>query len=128
MSKNSHIEQIFKNKNVKHTFNEQNSEVNRKQQIETRENFKNLKFKFTKRTAQEIMKGIYYYFASLIEEEAKKNLPKALNIIKLSIYSLHELSQKLNLQSISISKASKINHIAREEIKLYLFLIIKLIQ
>ena len=36
----------------------------------------------------------------------------------MSIYSLHELSQKLNLRSISISKTSKINHIAWEEIKL----------
>ena len=63
-------------------------------------------------------KGNYYHFALRIEEEAKDNLSESLNNIKLSIYSLHELSQKLNLRSISISKISKINHIVWEEIKL----------
>ena len=53
-----------------------------------------------------------------MEEETKVNLSETLNNIKLSIYALHELSQKLNLRSISISKTSKINHIAWEEIKL----------
>ena len=46
------------------------------------------------------------------------NAQATLNNIKLSIYILHELSQKLNLRSISISKTSKIKHIAWEEIKL----------
>ena len=76
--------------------------------------FKNLQ----KGTAKEIKKGNYYHFALLIEEEAEDNLSETLNNIKLSIYSLRELSQKLNLRSISISRTSKINHIAWEEIKL----------
>ena len=75
--------------------------------------FKNLQ----KGTAKEIKKG-NYHFALPIEEEAKDNLSETLNNIKLSIYSLHKLSQKMNLRSISISKTSKINHIAWEEIKL----------
>ena len=41
----------------------------------------------------------------------------------MSIYSLHELSQKLNLRSINISKTSKINHIAWEEMKLIFYLV-----
>ena len=35
------IKEIFKNKNVEDTFNEQNSKINKKQQIETRENVDN---------------------------------------------------------------------------------------
>ena len=62
--------------------------------------FKNLQ----KGTAKEIKKGNYYKFALPIEEEIQNNLSVTLNNIKLSIYSLHELSQKLNLRSISISK------------------------
>ena len=53
--------------------------------------FKNLQ----EGTAKEIKKGNYYHFALPIEEEAKDNLSETLNNIKLSIYSLHELSQKL---------------------------------
>ena len=60
--------------------------------------FKNL----PKGTAKEIKKKNYHHFALPIEEEAKENLSETLNNIKLSIYSLHELSQKLNLRSISI--------------------------
>ena len=71
-----------------------------------------------KGTANEIKKGNTYHFALPIEEEAKDNLSETLNNIKLSIYSLHELSQKLNLRSISISKTLRINYIAWEEIKL----------
>ena len=56
--------------------------------------FKNLQ----KGTAKEIKKGNDYHFALPFEEEAKDNLSETLNNIKLSIYSLHELSQKLNLQ------------------------------
>ena len=41
----------------------------------------------------------------------------------MSIDSLHELSQKLNLPSISILRTSKINHKAWEEIKLIFDLI-----
>ena len=80
----------------------------------TLQKFKNLQ----KGTAKEIKKGNYYHFALPIEGEIQDNLPKTLNNIKLSIYSLHELSQKLNLRSISISKTSIINHISWEEIKL----------
>ena len=40
-----------------------------------------------------------------------------MNNIKLSIHSLHELSQKFKLRSISISKTSRINHIPWEEVK-----------
>ena len=40
-SENSCIEEIFKNENVEDTFNEQNSEINKKQQIKTRENAEN---------------------------------------------------------------------------------------
>ena len=76
--------------------------------------FKNLQ----KGTAKEIIKGNYYHFALSIEEEAKDNSSETLNNIKLIIYSLRELSQKLNLRSISISKTSKTNHIAWEDIKL----------
>ena len=36
----------------------------------------------------------YYHFAIPIEAENKDNLSETLNNIKLSIYSLHELSQK----------------------------------
>ena len=38
---NSSIEEIFENENVEDTFNEQSSEINKKQQIKTRENVKN---------------------------------------------------------------------------------------
>ena len=37
--------------------------------------------------------------------------------MKLSIDSLNELSQKFKLQSICISKTSRINHILWEEVK-----------
>ena len=67
--------------------------------------FKNLQ----KRTARQIKKGNWYHFALPIEEEAEENLSETWNNIKLSIYSLHELSWKLNLRSITISKTSKIN-------------------
>ena len=50
--------------------------------------FKNLQ----KGIAKEIKKGNYYHFAHPIGEEAKDNLSETLNDIKLSIYSLHELS------------------------------------
>ena len=39
-SENSCIEEIFDNKSVEHTFNEQNSKINKKQQIKTRKNVK----------------------------------------------------------------------------------------
>ena len=71
-----------------------------------------------KGTAKEIKRGNYYYFALPIEEETKDNLFESLNNIKLAIYSLQELSQKLNLRSMSISRTSKINHIAWKDIKL----------
>ena len=71
-----------------------------------------------KGTAKEFKKGNYYHAALPIEEEVKDNLSETLNNIKLSIYSLHELSQKLNPLSISILKTSKINYIALHEIKL----------
>ena len=78
-----------------------------------------LKFKkLQKVTAKEIKKGNYYHFDLLIEGEIQDNLSGTLNNIKLSIYSLHESSQKVNLRSISISKTLKINHTAWEEIKL----------
>ena len=38
-------------------------------------------------------------------------------MVKLSIHSLHELSQKFELRSIRISKTSRINHIPWEEVK-----------
>ena len=76
--------------------------------------FKNLQ----KGTANEIKTEIYYHFALPIEEEAEDNLLETLNYIKLSIYSLLELSQKFKLGSISISKTSKINHIAWKDLKL----------
>ena len=47
-------------------------------------------------------KGNYYHFALPIEDEANENLSGTLNNIKLSVHSLHELSRKLNLRSISI--------------------------
>ena len=50
------------------------------------------KFKF--QTAKEIKKGNYYHFALPIEGKIQDNLSETLNNIKLSIYSLHELSQK----------------------------------
>ena len=40
-SENSCIEQIFKNQNIEDTFNEHDSEINKKLQIKTRENVKN---------------------------------------------------------------------------------------
>ena len=81
--------------------------------------FKNLQ----KGTAKEIKKGNYYHFTLPIEGEIQDNLSETLNNIKLSIYSLHELSQKLNLRSTSISMTSKINHIDWEEIKLIIYLV-----
>ena len=64
-----------------------------------------------------LQKGNYYHFALAIEEETKENLSETLNNIKLSIHSLHELSQKFKLRSISISETSRINHIPWEEVK-----------
>ena len=55
---------------------------------ETLRKFKNLQ----KWIAKEIKKGNYYHFDLPIEEETKDNLFGTLNNIKLSIYSLHELS------------------------------------
>ena len=40
-STNSYIEEIFENKNVENTCNEQNSKINKKQQIKIRENVEN---------------------------------------------------------------------------------------
>ena len=59
----------------------------------------------------------YYHFALPIEEGTEDNLSETLNNIKLSIYSLHELFQNLELRSISISKTSRINHIPWKEVK-----------
>ena len=70
--------------------------------------FKNLR----KGIEKEIKKENYYHFALSIEEETKKKLSQTSNDIKLSIYSLHELSQKLKLRSISSSNTSKIDHIS----------------
>ena len=80
---------------------------------ETLPKFKNLQ----KGIAKEIKKGNYYHFTLPIEEETKENLSETLNNIKLSIHSLHELSQKFKLRSISISKTSRINHMPWEEVK-----------
>ena len=99
-----------------------NPRDNRSKSLEKRgtlPKFKNLR----KGTAKEIKKGNYYHFAVPIKGEIQDNLSETLNHIKLSIYSLHELSQKLNILSISISKTSKINHIAWEEIKLIFYLV-----
>ena len=71
------------------------------------------KFKNSQKgAAKEIKMRNYYYFALPIEEEAEDNLSETSNNIKLTIYSLRKLYKKLNLRSISISKTSKINHIA----------------
>ena len=67
--------------------------------------------------AKEIKKENYYYFALPIEEETKDNLSETINNIKLSVHSLHELSQKFKLRSISISKSSRMNHIPWEGVK-----------
>ena len=40
-SENSSIEEIFENKNIEDTFNEQSSEINKNQQIKTKENLEN---------------------------------------------------------------------------------------
>ena len=80
---------------------------------ETLPKFKNLQ----KGIAKEIKKGNYYHFALPIEEETEENLSETLNNIKLSINSLHELSQNLKLRSISISKVPRINHIPWEGLK-----------
>ena len=69
---------------------------NRSKSLEKRGILPNFK-KLQNGTAKEIKKGNYYHFALPIEEEAKDNLSETLNNIKLSTYSLHELSQKLNL-------------------------------
>ena len=74
---------------------------------ETLPKFKNLQ----KGIAKEIKKGNYYHFALPIEEETKDNLSETLNNMKLSIHSLHELSQKFKSRSIIIPKTSRINHI-----------------
>ena len=60
---------------------------------------------------KELKEGNYYHFAPPIEEETKDNLSEILNNIELFFYSLHELSHKFKLRSISISKTSKISHI-----------------
>ena len=73
------------------------------------ETYQNLKT-YRREQRKKFKKGNYYHFALLIEEEIQDNISETFDNIKLSIYSLHELSQKLNLRSISISKTSKINH------------------
>ena len=40
-SESSCIEEIFENENIEDTFNERNSEINKKRQIKTRENLEN---------------------------------------------------------------------------------------
>ena len=79
---------------------------------ETLPKFKNLQ----KEIAKEIEKGNYYHFALPKEEETKDSLSETSDSIKLSIYILHELSQKFKLPSI-ISKTSRMNHVLWEEVK-----------
>ena len=65
-----------------------------------------------------MQKDSYSYFVAsngTPRDNGSKTLPKFKNS-KSSVYSLHELSQKLELRSISISKTSKINHIIWEEV------------
>ena len=64
-----------------------------------------------------LKKGNYYHLALPIKKKTKDNLSQILNNIKLSIDSLHELSQQFKLRSISISTTSRINHIPGEEVK-----------
>ena len=80
---------------------------------ETLPKFKNLQKGIAKKTKT----GDHYHFALPLEEETKDNLSETSNDIKLSIYSLHELSHNRKLRSISISKTSRINHIPWEEVK-----------
>ena len=84
--------------------------------LEKRETLPKLK-NLQKGIAKETKKGNYYHFALPIEDKIKENLCQTLNNIKLSIFSLHELSQNLKSRSISISKTSRINHIPWEEVK-----------
>ena len=74
---------------------------NRSKTLEKRETLPKFKT-LQKGIAKEIKKGNYYHFALPIEEETKENLSESLNNIKSSIYSLHELSQRFKLRSISI--------------------------
>ena len=76
---------------------------NRSKTLEKRETLP--KFKNFKKGIKEINKGNYYHFVLPIEE-TKDNLSDTLDNIKLSIHSLHELSQYLKLRSLSISKTT----------------------
>lgn len=67
--------------------------------------------------AKEIRKGHQYHLALPIEADSIENLSDTLNSIKLSILSLHSISTKLKLRSISIAKTSQVNHIGWKEIR-----------
>ena len=84
--------------------------------LEKRETLPKFK-KLQKGIAKEIKKRNYCNFALLIEEETEYNLFETLNNMKSSNYSLYDLSQNLNLRSISFSKTSRINPIPWEEVK-----------
>ena len=84
--------------------------------IEKRETFPKFK-NLQKGIAKEIENGNFYHFSLPIEEKTNDNLSETLNNIKLSIHSLHDLSQKFKLPSISITKISRIDHIPQEQVK-----------
>ena len=74
--------------------------------------FKNLQ----KGIVKKLRKGHQYHFALPIENEFKTSLGETTKDIKLSIYSLHSVVDKLNLKSISIAKSTHINNVLWEEI------------
>ena len=55
-------------------------------------------------------------FCTSIEDEFKTSLGEATKDIKLTIYSLHSMIEKLNLKSIGIAKSTLINNVLWKEI------------
>ena len=75
-------------------------------------NFKNLQ----KGTVQKLRKGNQYHFVLPIEDEFKASLGETTKDIKLAIYSLHSMVEKLNIKLLSIEKRPYINNVLWEEI------------
>ena len=75
-------------------------------------NFKN----WQKGLVQKLRKGNQYHFVLPIEDEFEASLGETTNDIKLAIYSVHSMVEKLNIKSLSIAKSPHINNVLWEEI------------
>ena len=65
---------------------------------------------------QKLREGYQYHFALPIEDEFKASLGETMKDIKLEIYSLHSMVEKLSIKSISKAKSPHINNVLWEEI------------